>query len=84
MGKRDRSGILYLQSDGDVGLPLMDLGCYAYLSPFTGKIKVQVRSLVVLGDVTDEFFQGGVFVVVLCDEGQSGFFPINLYVVTLW
>ncbi len=59
----------------------MGLGCYAYLGPVAGKIEIQVRSLVVLGDVTDEFFQGGVFVIVLRDEGQSGFFPINLYVV---
>ena len=57
MGKRDRSGLLYrLQSDGDVGLPVIDLGCYAYLGPVAGKIELQVRSHIVLGDIADEFF----------------------------
>lgn len=59
----------------------MGLGCYAYLSPFTGKIEVQVRSLVVLGDATDEIVQLGVLIIVLGDEGQGGFFSINLYFV---
>ena len=81
MGKRDRSGLLHLQSDGDVGLPLMDLGCYAYLGPFTGKIEIQVRRLIALGDAIDEIFQLGVLIIVLGDEGQGRSFFIVLYVV---
>ena len=62
-GKRDRSGVIYLQSDGDVGLPFMGRGCYAYLGPFTGKIEVQVRSLIALDDAIDEIFQLGVLII---------------------
>ena len=81
MGKRDRSGLLYLQRDGDVGLPFMGLGCYAYLGPFTGKIEIQVRRLIALGDAIDEIFQLGVLIIVLGDEGQGGVARINIYFV---
>lgn len=59
----------------------MGRGCYAYLSPFTGKIEVQVRSLVVIGDATDEIVQLGVLIIVLGDEGQGGVFRVNIYFV---
>ena len=59
----------------------MGRGCYAYLGPFTGKIEIQVRRLIALDDAIDEIFQLGVLIIVLGDEGQCGFFPINLYFV---
>ena len=62
---------LYLQNDGDVGLPFMGRGCYAYLGPVAGMIEVQVRILIVLGDMANEFFQGSVLIIVLGDEGQG-------------
>ena len=79
-GKRDRSG-LHLQSDGDVGLPSIGFGCYAYLGPVAGKIELQVRSLIVLGDIANEFFQGSVLIIVLGDKSQGGFFRS---IFTLW
>jgi len=72
IAKRDRSGLLYLQSDGDVGLPLMDLGCYAYLGPTASLIKVQAGSITVVSDVFDEFFQLGALIIVLGDKGLVG------------
>ena len=59
----------------------MDLGCYAYLGPTASLIKVQAGSTTVVSDVFDEIVQLGALVIVLRDEGQGGFFPINLYVV---
>ena len=59
----------------------MDLGCYAYLGPTASLIKVQAGSTTVVSDVFDEIVQLGVLIIVLGDEGQGGFFPINLYFV---
>lgn len=59
----------------------MGLGCYAYLGPFTGKIEIQVRRLIALGDAIDEIFQLGVLIIVLGDEGQGGVARINIYFV---
>ena len=56
----------------------MDLGCYAYLGPFTGMIEIQVRRLIALGDATDEIIQLGVLIIVLGDEGQGRSFSIVL------
>ena len=59
----------------------MDLGCYAYLGPTASLIIVQVGSITVASDVFDEFFQLGVLIIVLGDEGQGGVCLIDLYFV---
>ena len=44
-------------------------------------IEIQVRILIVLGDIANEFFQGSVLIIVLGDERQGRSFFIVLYVV---